>query len=119
MVISYNCHIVIYKVLCINLTVTFTIDKVKLSRGHTRLGWHLGWHFGLLSSSVIVAVAVSAAPITTILPGMAVNMAVNVSVVSSVSSFTTVTLTICTVSLGAKVSTIFVCPVKSTGSEEC
>jgi len=67
---------------------------------------------------MIVAVAVSAAPIITILPGVAVNMAVNISVLSSVLSFTTDTFTICTVSSGAKVTIVLVCPVKSSGSVE-
>ena len=78
---------------------------------------HNSMKLGLLSSSVIVAVAVSAAPIITILPGVAVNMAVNISVFSSIPSFTTVTFTICTDSSGAKVTTVLVCPVKSSGSE--
>ena len=72
----------------------------------------------LLSSSVIVAVAVPLAPIVTILPGAAVSMAVNVSEFSTVSSFTTDTLTICSVTPGAKVTTVLACPMKSAGSEE-
>jgi len=72
----------------------------------------------LLSSSMIVAVAVSAAPIITTLPGMAASVAENVSVLSCISSFTTNTLIFCSVSLGAMVTGIFVCPMKSAGSEE-
>ena len=64
---------------------------------------------------MIVAVAVLLEPFITVL-SMEVKVAVNVSLPSSISSFTTETLTYCSVSSGEKVTKTSLCPLKSAGS---